>query len=125
MGWNVDPNGLHDLLMRLTNDFPDMPLLITENGIAVDDCLTEDGMHVHDAERIDYVKRHLQAAGRAMQDGADLRGYFLWSLLDNFEWSLGYSKRFGLVYVDYETLHRIPKDSFEWYKTVIRQRDVR
>lgn len=96
-----------------------VPIYQTENGISSMDWVHVDGK-VHDPGRIDYLKRHLRHAERAIADGADLRGYFQWSLLDNFEWSEGYKERFGLVYVNYETGERIPKDSFDWYREVIR-----
>ncbi|MCU1570719.1 MAG: beta-glucosidase [Naasia sp.] len=113
MGWNIAPDGLEQLLLSLREQFPDQPLMITENGAAFDDVL-EDG-RVADADRIDYLRRHFTAAHRAMRQGVDLRGYQVWSLLDNFEWAYGYSKRFGIVHVDYETLERTPKDSALWY----------
>jgi beta-glucosidase len=119
MGWPVDASGLHDLLLRCTRDFPGLPLLITENGAAYEDVPGPDGS-VHDPERIAYLHSHLDAALRAVANGADLRGYFLWSLMDNYEWAYGYSKRFGAVYVDYETQARIPKSSAHWYARVAR-----
>ncbi|BDZ45722.1 GH1 family beta-glucosidase [Naasia aerilata] len=118
MGWNIAPDGLEELLLSLRRQFPDQPLMITENGAAFDDVL-EDG-HVHDAERLDYLRRHFTAAHRALEQGVDLRGYQVWSLLDNFEWAYGYSKRFGIVHVDYETLARTPKDSALWYSELAR-----
>ncbi|WP_432588205.1 GH1 family beta-glucosidase [Streptomyces sp. HD1123-B1] len=117
MGWSVDPSGLYDLLMRYTHEAPGVPLYITENGAAYDDKPDADG-RVHDPERIDYLRSHLAAAHRALADGADLRGYFLWSLMDNFEWAYGYSKRFGAVYIDYPSQARIPKSSARWYAAV-------
>ena len=96
-----------------------MPLYITENGAACTDVLSLDGQ-VHDPQRIDFVRRYLRELRRAADDGADIRGYFYWSLLDNFEWHDGYSRRFGLVYVDYRDQRRIPKDSAFWYGDVIR-----
>lgn len=122
MGWNIDPDGLHDLLLDLHIRFPDLPLLITENGAAFSDELI--GGAVHDKRRIDYVEQHLAAVARAIDDGADVRGYFLWSLMDNFEWTEGYSKRFGLVHVDYDSQRRTPKDSAIWYSRVIRARSL-
>lgn len=119
MGWAVDPSGLYDLLMRLKTDFPAMPLMITENGAAFDDYVNPQG-EVADPERIDYLHGHLSAVHRAIGAGVDVRGYFLWSLLDNFEWGYGYSKRFGAVYVDYPTGKRIPKASARWYADVAR-----
>ncbi|GHG69975.1 GH1 family beta-glucosidase [Streptomyces griseocarneus] len=119
MDWAVDPTGLYDLLMRFTREAPGLPLIITENGAAYDDKPDADGA-VHDPERIAYLHAHLDAVLRALGDGADVRGYFLWSLLDNFEWAYGYSKRFGAVYVDYATLARTPKSSAHWYARVAR-----
>ena len=132
MGWNIDPNGLYDLLVRLHNDYPEYPLFITENGMAcpdelvVDtDPLTGEGVKaVHDADRVDYLTRHFDAARRAMEAGVPLTGYYVWSLLDNFEWAFGYTKRFGITYVDYETQERTPKDSFTWYKQLIASREL-
>ncbi len=117
--WAVDPTGLYDLLRRLDADFPGLPLVITENGAAFDDYADPSGQ-VNDPARIAYVRDHLAAVHRAIQDGADVRGYFLWSLLDNFEWAHGYSKRFGAVYVDYPTGTRIPKASARWYAEIAR-----
>ncbi|MFI1971766.1 beta-glucosidase [Streptomyces cinnamoneus] len=119
MDWAVDPTGLHDLLMRFTHEAPGLPLLVTENGAAYDDKPDADGA-VHDPERIAYLHAHLDALLRALADGADVRGYFLWSLLDNFEWAYGYSKRFGMVYVDYATQARVPKSSARWYAQLMR-----
>jgi len=119
MGWAVDPSGLYDLLMRLKAEFPAMPLMITENGAAFDDYVNPEG-EVSDPDRIAYLHGHLSAVQRAIVAGVDVRGYFLWSLLDNFEWGYGYSKRFGAVYVDYPTGKRIPKASARWYADVAR-----
>ena len=110
MGWEIDPTGLYDLLMRVSRDYPGVPLYITENGAAFADETATDG-EVHDPDALAYLDGHFRAAHRAIADGADLRGYFVWSLMDNFEWAYGYYKRFGLVYVDFETLERTPKDS--------------
>ncbi|MGW5862005.1 GH1 family beta-glucosidase [Streptomyces sp. NPDC055239] len=117
MGWTIDPTGLHDLIMRYTREAPGLPLYVTENGAAYDDKPDAEG-RVHDPERIAYLHGHLAAVRRAITDGADVRGYYLWSLMDNFEWSYGYSKRFGAVYVDYETQARVPKSSAHWYAAV-------
>src|SRR5699024_8242333 len=118
MGWNIDPSGLTELLIGLSERFPMLPLIVTENGAAFEDTL--EGNRVHDDDRIDYVKRHLVALEEATRQGADVRGYFLWSFLDNFEWAYGYSKRFGIVYIDYETQERTIKDSGRWYRDMIR-----
>jgi len=92
--------------------------MITENGAAFDDEVVDGA--VHDADRVDYLRRHITAAHRALSRGVDLRGYQVWSLLDNFEWGYGYAKRFGIVRVDYETLERLPKDSARWYARLAR-----
>ncbi|MFI1812800.1 GH1 family beta-glucosidase [Streptomyces sp. NPDC020422] len=118
MDWPVDADGLYELLVRLRDGLPHVPLLITENGAAYDDYADPEG-GVHDPERVAYLAAHLAAARRALADGVDLRGYFLWSLLDNFEWAHGYGRRFGIVHVDFPTGRRTPKDSFRWYGEVI------
>lgn len=123
MGWNIEPEGLYDLLADLRERFGDLPLMITENGGAFPDDHRVGG-RVQDDDRIGYVRRHLQQVERAIAAGIDVRGYFLWSLLDNFEWAYGYSKRFGIVHVDYETQTRTPKASALWYADVIRRRDL-
>lgn len=119
MGWTIDPGGLEELLLRVHADFPGLPLYITENGAAFDDYVNPEG-EVRDPERIEYLRGHLAAAHRAIGAGVDLRGYFQWSLLDNFEWAYGYGRRFGAVYVDYATQTRIPKASAHWYSRVAR-----
>ncbi|MEW1892354.1 GH1 family beta-glucosidase [Streptomyces sp. NPDC085659] len=120
MNWSIDPNGLYNLLMDVTREHPGIPLMVTENGAAFDDYVSPEG-RVQDPERIAYLHGHLDAVQRAVADGADVRGYFLWSLMDNFEWAYGYSKRFGAVYVDYASQRRIPKASAHWYADVIRR----
>ncbi|HEY9100636.1 GH1 family beta-glucosidase [Chitinimonas sp.] len=110
MGWEVYPNGLRDLLIGFRRDYPTLPpIYITENGMASDDKVV-DGV-VDDAQRISFLKRHFNAVSEAMKAGVDVRGYFVWSLLDNFEWAYGYERRFGLVHVDYATQFRTPKNS--------------
>ena len=120
MGWLVEPKGLEDLLVRLDHDYPAKPLYITENGAAYDDPEPANGS-VSDPERLRYLAGHLAAAKRAIDAGADLRGYFAWSLLDNFEWSFGYTKRFGIVHVDYDTQTRTIKESGRWYANVAEE----
>jgi beta-glucosidase len=123
MGWPVDAGGLAEVLMRVSNDYDAPPILITENGAAYDDVMDGRGV-VDDAERIAYLDGHIAAVRRAMDEGADVRGYFVWSLLDNFEWAQGYSKRFGLVYVDFANQERILKASAHWYRDLIsRQKE--
>ncbi|WP_159941298.1 MULTISPECIES: GH1 family beta-glucosidase [unclassified Nocardiopsis] len=114
MGWEIDPTGMYDVIMRLAGESGGIDLYVTENGCAFEDTVTEDG-EVNDTERIAYYEGHLRAAKEAVEAGAPLRGYFAWSLLDNFEWAWGYSRRFGLVHVDYETQKRTVKDSGHWY----------
>ncbi len=123
MGWEVYPQGLTDLLMRLSQDYGSPVMYITENGCAYEDVLTPEG-EVHDEKRVAYLKDHFCAAYRALEQGVPLQGYFVWSLMDNFEWALGYSRRFGILYVDYETVERIPKDSAAYYASVVAENAV-
>ncbi len=119
MGWNIDPDGLTDLLLRLHREYPGQSLMVTENGAAFPDKVEPDGT-VRDVDRVAYLRRHVDAIATATAQGVDVRGYFLWSLLDNFEWSWGYDRRFGIVHVDYATLRRRWKDSAHWYRGHIR-----
>jgi beta-glucosidase len=118
MGWEVYPEGLYELLARVHRDYGPLPLYVTENGSAFDDQLSKDGT-VDDPRRINYLQGYLLACWRAIEEGVPLKGYYAWSLLDNFEWAFGYSKRFGLIYVDYPTQKRYLKNSALWYKEVI------
>ena len=118
MGWEVVPDGLHDLLVRVHRDYAPSAIYITENGAAFPDVRGHDGK-VADPERQGYLEGYIDAAARAVGAGVPLRGYFAWSLLDNFEWAWGYWKRFGLIYIDYPTLERVPKGSFYWYRDLI------
>ena len=118
MGWPITPEGFTDLLVRLHRDYPNLPpVYITENGCAYDDPVIE-GV-CNDSRRIEYLDLHLRALKDAIDEGVDIRGYYQWSLMDNFEWALGYDKRFGLVHIDFETLERTPRDSAHWYREVI------
>lgn len=119
MQWEVYPPGLYDILGRLHFDYRFPAIYITENGAAFPDTL-ETGGEVHDPARLAYLQRHLEMTARAIQAGVPVKGYFVWSLLDNFEWAYGYSKRFGIVYVDYPSQRRILKASAKWYRQVIR-----
>ncbi len=123
MGWLVDPDGLYDVLMRLAKDAPGLALYVTENGCAAEDYVAPDGT-VNDTDRVEYLHKHLDAAARAIRDGASLAGYYVWSLLDNFEWGWGYSKRFGIVYVDFATRRRVPKASAAFYSQVARDNAI-
>jgi beta-glucosidase len=118
MGWEVDPDGLHELLLRVRRDYGNVPIYITENGAAFEDGPVVNGT-LEDPRRVEYLQSHLGALARAVADGVDVRRYFAWSMLDNFEWEHGYSKRFGLVYVDYSTQRRVPKRSGLWYRDFI------
>lgn len=120
MDWEVVPHCFTELLCRLKAEYGETPIYITENGAAYRDEVTADG-RVMDVERIDYLRSHAAAVHRAIQEGVDIRGYFAWTATDNFEWSFGYSKRFGLIYVDYETQRRILKDSAYFYRNLIQQ----
>jgi beta-glucosidase len=119
MGWNIEPEGLTELLVDLHQTYPGLPLVVTENGAAFHDEVSPDG-RVHDLDRVAYLHDHIDAVGEAIDHGADVRGYFVWSLMDNFEWAYGYDRRFGIVRIDYDTLERTPKDSAYWYAELIR-----
>jgi beta-glucosidase len=118
MRWEVFPRGLHDLLIRLEREYSPPKIYVTENGAAYADGPDTEG-RIADERRIEYLRSHLETAWQAVEDGVPLLGYFVWSLLDNFEWAHGYTKRFGLYWVDFETQERIPKDSAFWYRDVI------
>jgi len=118
MGWEVYPQGLTELLVRLKRDYQLPPVYITENGAAYPD-VPMSANRVQDPQRCEYLRRHIGAVRDAIEAGVDVRGYFVWSLFDNFEWAFGYSKRFGIVYIDYDTQARIPKDSAYWYRDFV------
>jgi beta-glucosidase len=120
MGWEVYPEGLTELLLRLHRDYRVPPLYVTENGGAFKDVLQAG--RVHDERRTDYIARHIRAVGDAIRLGVPMEGYMVWSLLDNFEWASGYEKRFGIVRVDYDSQVRTLKDSALWYARFLRQR---
>jgi len=124
MDWEIVPEALAKLILRLREDYTIIPIYITENGAAFKDRISRDGK-VHDNKRIDYLKNHLKKVAELNQKGADIRGYFLWSLMDNFEWRFGYSKRFGIIYINYKTQERILKDSAAWYGDLIRTRIIK
>jgi beta-glucosidase len=119
MGWLVDPSGLHQILVDISKQAPGLALYVTENGRAAEDYVNPEG-EVNDVERVKYLHTHLEAVARAIKDGANLAGYFVWSLMDNFEWGWGYQKRFGIVFVDFGTQRRIPKASARFYSNVVR-----
>ncbi|MFV0632493.1 GH1 family beta-glucosidase [Demequina sp.] len=122
MGWNIDPSALHAHLLKIHRE-TGKPIYVTENGSAWDDVVDADG-RVRDADRVAYLEAHLKAVINAAEEGADVRGYLAWSLMDNFEWAQGYAKRFGIVRVDYDTLERRWKDSAYFYREVLRTRAV-
>ena len=112
LDWPVEPDGLRGLLIQLKRDYPGLPpIYITENGCVYDD----------DRDRIAFIEDHVTAVREAIAGGVDVRGYFYWSLLDNFEWARGYGPRFGLVHVDYATQRRTPRPSYHWYAEMIRR----
>jgi beta-glucosidase len=118
-GWEVFAQGLTDILVTVKQRYGNPPLYITENGAAFFDPPTAENNRIDDPLRVDYLRKHLAAMHAAIEAGVDVRGYFAWSLLDNFEWSLGYSKRFGIVHVDFETQKRTPKNSAHLYSKII------
>jgi beta-glucosidase len=118
MEWEVVPRGLTESLLWVHRTYQPAEILVTENGAAYPDPIAPDGI-VHDTDRERYLARHIGAAADALDAGVPLRGYHVWSLMDNFEWSLGYSKRFGVVHVDYPTQKRTPKQSARWYQQLI------
>ena len=117
-GWEIYPPGIYDLLMRLKKEYKVQNIYITENGCSYSDGPNSEGK-INDKRRIEYYRSHLTELKRAIEDGAPCNGYFAWSLMDNFEWAQGFSQRFGLIWVDFETLERIPKESYYWYKKYI------
>ncbi len=123
MGWDVSPNEFKELIRRLRRDYTDLPIYITENGAAYDDVLEADGS-VHDKERTDYIEKHIAAVQELNEEGMNVAGYFLWSLFDNFEWAFGYEKRFGMIYVDFETQERYWKDSAKRYQEIVKARKL-
>jgi beta-glucosidase len=120
MDWEVYPDGLHALLVRVHREYSPAAIYVTENGAAFCDVVDHQG-RVRDLERLEYYQTHIAAVGAACGEGVPLAGYFAWSLLDNYEWQEGYAKRFGLVYVDYPSQKRIVKESGRWYADFIRQ----
>jgi beta-glucosidase len=120
MGWEIEPRGLEDLLVQTAGRAPGIPLMVTENGAAFDDGKRDGDGAVDDPDRIDYLDTHIAAVERARQAGADVRAYIAWTLLDNFEWAEGYTKKFGLVEIEPDTLRRVPKASYRWYADHIR-----
>ena len=119
MGWEVYPEGLTDLLLRLHHDYPVPPMYVKENGAAFKDEMN--GERIHDAQRTDYIARHIEAVAEAIRRGVRMDGYMVWSLLDNFEWASGYEKRFGIVHVDFATQRRTLKDSALWYRDFLQR----
>lgn len=123
MEWEIYPQGIYEILKRVQDDYSPQAVYITENGAAFPDRLDEEGK-VKDDQRINYLKEHLFFAHKAIEEGVRLKGYFVWSLMDNFEWIYGYAKRFGLIYMDYLTQKRIFKESAHWYKRVIENNGI-
>ena len=117
MGWEISPQAFRDQLMDIHQRYGPIPIYVTENGAGYEETASADGQ-IHDDQRVAFLEGYLGAMHEAIGAGAEVRGYFIWSLLDNFEWAFGYAKRFGIVYIDYTTLKRIPKRSFEYYRRV-------
>jgi beta-glucosidase len=118
MGWTIAPDGLRDVLLDLHRTYAPAEIVVTESGAAYPDTVDGDG-RVRDLDRVDYLARHVAAASEALRAGVPLTGYHVWSFMDNYEWSLGYTRRFGLVHVDYASQRRTPKDSARWYQQLI------
>jgi beta-glucosidase len=123
MGWNQEPQGLTDILLEMTERYPGLELIVTENGSAFDDEVAPDGV-VHDPLRVAYLANHIEAIGKALDAGAKLTAYFAWSLVDNFEWAWGYTRRFGIFRCDYDTQERIWKDTARWYQRLAQTNTV-
>ena len=124
MGWDIIPAGLYRQLKWTHDQYGDIDLYVTENGCAAPDALSQDGTRCHDEMRVEYLRGHFGACLSAIKAGVPLKGYFLWSFIDNFEWAFGYTKRFGVVYCDYQDGRRIPKDSYYYYREVIAGYEV-
>jgi beta-glucosidase len=118
MGWEVYPEGLTELLVRMHRDYQVPPMYVTENGGAFKDQFVNG--RVHDGDRVRYIAQHIQAVADAIEQGVNMEGYMVWSLLDNFEWASGYAKRFGIVHIDYATQRRTLKDSALWYRSFLQ-----
>jgi len=124
--WMIYPQGLYDQIMRVIKDYPNYhKIYVTENGLGYKDEFDEERKTVDDDARIDYVKKHLEVIADAIRDGANVKGYFLWSLMDVFSWSNGYEKRYGLFYVDFDTQERYPKKSAYWYKALAESKEIK
>ncbi len=124
MGWEVYPKSIYDVLMWLSNEKDIPPLIVTENGAAFADDVNENGI-INDTQRMEYLRDHIDMVMKARKNGVDVRGYFVWSLTDNFEWAEGYRPRFGMVYVDYQNnLNRIVKESGKWYGKIVRKNEL-
>ena len=123
MGWPIDPQGLTDVLVDFHDRYPDVDLIVSENGAAMPDKVSDDGK-IHDNDRIDYLDGHIRAVHAAMSGGVPVKGYYLWSLMDNFEWAHGFTKRFGVFHVDYDTCERAWKDSARWYQQFLSTRTL-
>ena len=120
MGWEVFPDGLANILTRIYREYAPKAMVVTESGAAFDDKWNGNDA-IHDQQRIDYLQQHISTVAGVIRQGVPIKGYVVWSFLDNFEWSEGYRKRFGLVYVDYATQQRIVKESGHWYADFIKQ----
>ena len=120
MGWGIDPVGLYKVLKNLKDEYGNPRVMIAENGTPANDIVKPDGS-INDLARIRFLREHILAVHDAMQEGANVGGYYVWSLMDNFEWASGFTPRFGLIHVDQDTLQRTPKRSAHWYQRLIKK----
>ena len=123
MGWEIVPESYYDQIMDLKNNYGNPNIYLTENGAAYPDKIDENG-EINDDDRIDYFKKYLNAVHKAINDGAKVKSYFAWTFMDNFEWALGFEKRFGIVHVDFKTLKRTPKKSYFFFKDLVENNSI-
>ena len=123
MGWEIVPEAYYDQIMDLKNNYGNPDIYLTENGAAYPDKIDENG-EINDDDRIDYFKKYLNAVHKAINDGAKVKSYFAWTFMDNFEWALGFEKRFGIVHVDFKTLKRTPKKSYFFFKDLVENNSI-
>ena len=123
MGWEIVPDAYYDQIMDLKNNYGNPDIYLTENGAAYPDLIEKNG-EINDSDRIDYFKKYLSAVKKSIDDGAKVKSYFAWTFMDNFEWALGFEKRFGIVHVDFKTLKRTPKRSYYFFKKLVEENSI-
>ena len=123
MGWEIVPDAYYDQIMDLKNNYGNPDIYLTENGAAYPDLIDKNG-EINDTDRIDYFKKYLSGVKKSIDDGAKVKSYFAWTFMDNFEWALGFEKRFGLVHVDFKTLKRTPKKSYYFFKKLVEENSI-